>query len=365
MSESFIFINLVIYVIIIWFLIFGFSKVKSFDAPIITPTTKFSIIVPFRNENATLPKLLESFSKLNYPVDLFEVFLVDDASDEKFELQNFDFKVQIIDAIRVSKSPKKDAILTAINLTSFDWIVTTDADCLVLPDWLLTLAAFVQTKNPEMIVGAVSYLKQSSFLHHFQQLDLASLQGATIGSFGLNKGFMCNGANFAYTKKLFFDLNGFVGNNQMASGDDVFLLQKAVMKFPEKVQYLKADNNIVFTKSESSWADLFQQRVRWASKSNSYESIFGKILAYVVLIGNFYWIAGLLYLLLGYNGVGIVIWTMFLKIIIDTILLYQTQLFLKFDVQYFVLSSLLYPFWCVVVAFYSVLGKFEWKGRRF
>jgi hypothetical protein len=30
-------------------------------------------------------------------------------------------------------------------------------------------------------------------LHHFQQLDLASLQGATIGSFGIGKGFMCNG----------------------------------------------------------------------------------------------------------------------------------------------------------------------------
>jgi hypothetical protein len=29
------------------------------------------------------------------------------------------------------------------------------------------------------------------------------------------------------------------------------------------------------------------------------------------------------------------------------------------------LSSLLYPFWCVVVAFYSVFGKYNWKGRKF
>jgi hypothetical protein len=71
-------------------------------------------------------------------------------------------------------------------------------------------------------------------LDHFQQLDLTSLQGATIGSFGLNKAFMCNGANFAYTKSLFEKLNGFDGNNKIASGDDVFLLQKAVEKFPEK-----------------------------------------------------------------------------------------------------------------------------------
>jgi hypothetical protein len=37
----------------------------------------------------------------------------------------------------------------------------------------------------------------------FSAIDLASLQGATIGSFGIKKGFMCNGANFAYTKSFF------------------------------------------------------------------------------------------------------------------------------------------------------------------
>jgi hypothetical protein len=34
-----------------------------------------------------------------------------------------------------------------------------------------------------MIAGAVTYDCDNSFLHQFQQLDLASLQGATIGSF--------------------------------------------------------------------------------------------------------------------------------------------------------------------------------------
>jgi hypothetical protein len=41
-----------------------------------------------------------------------------------------------------------------------------------------------------MIAGAVTYDCKNSFLHHFQQLDLASLQGATIGSFGIGKGLL-------------------------------------------------------------------------------------------------------------------------------------------------------------------------------
>jgi hypothetical protein len=47
-----------------------------------------------------------------------------------------------------------------------------------------------------MIAGAVTYDCSNSFLHQFQQLDLASK--STIGSFGIGKGFMCNGANLAY-----------------------------------------------------------------------------------------------------------------------------------------------------------------------
>ena len=74
-----------------------------------------------------------------------------------------------------------------------------------------------------MIAGAVTYDCNSSFLHQFQQLDMASLQGATIGSFGIDQGFMCNGANLAYTKSLFTALDGFTGNDKIASGDDVFL----------------------------------------------------------------------------------------------------------------------------------------------
>ena len=65
---------------IIW-LIYGFTKVKTFESENSQPITKFSIIVPFRNESEDLPKLLQSISILNYPNNLFEVILVDDASD--------------------------------------------------------------------------------------------------------------------------------------------------------------------------------------------------------------------------------------------------------------------------------------------
>lgn len=369
-----LYIILFLYCLAIIALIYGFTKVNSFEYLGLKPKTKFSIIVPFRNEAENLPKLLDSFSKLNYPMELFEVILVDDASDCRLQFadpsdselaEHCRFRISIIDNIRVSNSPKKDAISTAMKVVENDWIITTDADCVVNENWLSVLDNYIQLHKVSMIAGAVSYDCEDSFLHHFQQLDLASLQGATMGSFGLGKGFMCNGANFAYTKSFFQDLNGFEGNDGIASGDDVFLLQKAMARFHEKVHYLKSGNNIVITKPLDDWKSLFYQRVRWASKTGSYQSSFGKGLGLIVFGGNvglWFVVCGLLF---GIGNFYLLFFLLLAKFSVDYMLIHKTNRLLKNKTHYYLVSSLFYPFFSVTVALYSLFGKYEWKGRKF
>jgi hypothetical protein len=55
------------------------------------------------------------------------VILVD---DQKKSFKSFKFQIRIIGNIRLTNSPKKDAIVTAMNVINTDWI-TTDADCVV------------------------------------------------------------------------------------------------------------------------------------------------------------------------------------------------------------------------------------------
>ena len=365
-------ITIVLYIIIFTYclaiivLIYGFTKVNTIEYTSLTPKTKFSIIVPFRNEAENLPILLASLSKLNYPMELFEVILVDDESEESFKIPNLKFKVSVINNIRVSNSPKKNAIVTAMQIVTTDWIITTDADCVVNTNWLLTLDNYIQLHDVAMITGAVTYDCSNSFLHHFQQLDLASLQGATIGSFGIHKGFMCNGANFAYTKSFFQELNGFEGNDGIASGDDVFLLQKAIAKSAEKVHYLKSENNIIITKPMNDWRSLFYQRARWASKTSSYQSCFGKGLGLLVFAGNLSWLLILGSWFLGLTTFQNVFLVCTFKFTVDTILIYKANQFLsKSKMRYLLLSCFLYPFFSTIVALYSLFGKYEWKGRKF
>ena len=82
------------YAALITQLAFGISKMnKQNTIESTSPKTTFSIVVPFRNEAENLPLLLNSIEKLNYPTELFEVILVDDESQDKFQVSSFKFQV--------------------------------------------------------------------------------------------------------------------------------------------------------------------------------------------------------------------------------------------------------------------------------
>jgi glycosyltransferase involved in cell wall biosynthesis len=366
-------IILLVYVLLIVQLIFGFNKVKYFHVTDLTPKTAFTIVIPFRNEAKNLPKLLESISNLNYPHKMIEIILVDDFSTDNSERICIQWRMKyehldttLLENLHLSYSPKKDAIGRAMPIAKHDWIVTTDADCIVNKNWLLTLDNYIQTNNPEMIVGAVMYRAKNNWFHHFQQLDLISLQGVTIGSFGIGKPFMCNGANFAYTKKIFSEIGGFGGISNKASGDDVFLLQKAVNTNKEKVHYFKNYDVIVKTKPENDLYKLFMQRVRWAGKSTGYKSSYARFLAIIVLLMNLSLTFAFCLLPFAFLNWKVVLSVFLTKYIVDYIMLYKSNAYLrkgKFFVP--IASSVIYPFFSSLVGIYSLFGSFRWKGRIF
>ena len=252
----------ILYLLLIGSFIIGFDKVKIYQIEDTPAKTRFSIAIPFRNEVENLPLLLKSIGALNYPKHLFEILLIDDESTDKsvkiieqFKNDNDSLNISILSNVRVSKSPKKDAITFAINKAQNEWIITTDADCELPKYWLDGFDSFIQKHDTNFIIAPVTYQKIDSFLKRFQLLDFLSLQGATIGGFGIRKPFLCNAANLAYKKSFFKTLNGFEGNSNIASGDDIFILEKAQKVSPESIHYLKSEkvysNNTKHTKFKS------------------------------------------------------------------------------------------------------------------
>ena len=361
------------YIICILALIIGFTKVKEFKRTKNTNKTPFTVIIPFRNEAKNLPSLLDSISKLTYSIELVEfIFVDDDSEDNSIEIINNHLElgqqdIQILTNNRSSNSPKKDAILTAIGEAKHNWIITTDADCILPEKWLKTIDNYIQQNNCNMIVAPVSYKCNSTFIHQFQELDFMSLQATTIGSFGLGVPFLSNGANFMYRKDIFEKVNGFEGNNSIASGDDIFLLEKFVKFYKEKVQYLKSKDVIVKTFPVNSYSELINQRVRWASKTTNYNLIMGKLFGLFVFSGNCIIAIAPFLIILNLIPIKTFISFFLLKLFFDYLLIEKMAIFDKKKINFttYFKSSVLYPYFTVLIFIKSIFSKYQWKNRTF
>lgn len=369
-------VNFLVYIFTILWLINGFSKVADYEQTIVEANkTTFSIIIPFRNEAVYLPHFLESIAKIDYPKELFElIFVNDDSTDDsaviitKWRMENGLFQTTVLDNLRISNSPKKDAIVRAMPVIYNDWVITTDADCVLSLDWLRIFDNYIQSNEVKMVVGSVGYDTGTTFLHRFQLLDFLSLQAATIGGFGLKKPFMCNGANFAYAKDFFLQLKGFDGNSSIASGDDVFLLHKAIQVESDKVHYLKSNAHTVYTRPVNSIKALFNQRVRWASKSTNYNNDFGEFVALSVFFGNLSLLIMFFLCVFSLESWIYFILLFLIKFSFDFVFILKANAFLNNNNNkriFPIFCSFLYLFFSSGIALYSIVGKYEWKGRKF
>ena len=62
--------------------IFGWVKLKEPNGATVKPQKRFALIVAAHNEEAVIAQIIESLFKLNYPQDLFDVFVIaDNCSD--------------------------------------------------------------------------------------------------------------------------------------------------------------------------------------------------------------------------------------------------------------------------------------------
>jgi glycosyltransferase involved in cell wall biosynthesis len=353
--------------------ILGFKKTKVFSSVRILSKTRFSIIIPFRNEAENLPSLLKTIAKLNYPFELFEIIFVNDTSEDNSEaiiaaaIEKSKFSIKLIQNKRVSNSPKKDAIQEAIKNSNCEWILTTDADCELPKNWLNVFDSYIQQNDCVMVCGPVVYKSKGNSLENFQQLDGFSLQSITIGSFGLNIPLLNNGANLAYKKISYFIVNGFSGNGHIASGDDIFLLEKMKKHFPDMVHFLKSPDAIVSTKPQQTWKEVLNQRIRWASKTSKQKNTTSILLGILVFLVNFSVLIIPAFMVFDFENILFYTSLLFFKIITDYLVVRQTALFFDEKIAFwkFLWQPFVYSFIVLAVVFGSFGGNYSWKGRTY
>ena len=177
---------------------------------------------------------------------------------------------------------------------------------------------------------------------------------------------MCNGANLAYRKEAFYEVGGFKGIDDIASGDDMLLMYKIWKKYPDGVHYLKSKEAIIETLSADSWKAFFNQRIRWASKAKYYEDkrIFSVLLLVYLFNISFLFLFITALFSIQYLYFLLALWV--LKTIIEFPFISKVSHFFNKQnvLKYFFFFQPLHIFYTILAGFLASFGKYEWKGRR-
>ncbi|CAN5391392.1 glycosyltransferase [soil metagenome] len=333
-----------------------------------------SVIIPARNEAENIFDCLSDFLLQDYPSDSFEIIVADDHSGDqtaaivqKFIHDHPTIRIQLVQmkAENKNKTYKKQAITSAIDISSGELIITTDADCRRGVMWLKSIAGYYSIRHPEMISAPVIFEGEKSWLEKIQSLEFLGLIG--IGAAAIRNGhpFLCNGANLAFSKEVFVATGGYVAAKNISSGDDTQLMLKIATRGKERIQFIKSIQATVQTKAQKSIQELLDQRKRWASKIPIQMNTFTiciAIVAYFLHVGLL--ISGFVML---YSGNMYTFFIPFLiKMVPEFILLNNVAGFFKKSklLYLFLPAQFIYPMYISVVGISSLSKSYYWKGRE-
>lgn len=387
-----------LYVGVIITFIRGWKALKPFSYQQHKPLN-VSIIIAARDEAANIEKTIADLLAQDYEKANLEIIFIDDHSTDNTAEIIKSYEAQGITLISLSESNtinsyKKKAIETAIGNAQGDLIITTDADCRMGPNWLKTIVSYYQQGGYKMISSPVVYDQEQSLFERAQSLEFLFLIGMGASTIGNNKPSTCNGANLAYERKAFYDVGGFKGIDDLASGDDELLLHKMAEKYGNKIGFLKNRDAIVYTQAKPTLRAFIQQRKRWASKSTRYKN------KSIIVLGVLVWLFNLSIVLNLLGGIAMLLFgpseSAYIQAITDSqasqslfkltmgqqlLYLALLQFCIKFLIEFLFLKkvtqfarrpelmqllpllNILHIIYLIYIGIAGNSGKYSWKGR--
>ena len=361
MLDIFLSISVLLYFIFILFIISGLFKHTIINSSIKTNLPNVSVVVAARNEQENLPDLLTDFINQNYPKDKIEFIIVDDRSTDKTPeiLKEITKKHKFIKQIKLTKksphmTPKKHALNEGIKNSTGEIIISTDADCRVGKNWVLSMTkGTLKTKG---ITIGFSKINAITNFDKYQLFDFLGIITANAGASGWGYFWSGTGQNLAYFKEDYEKINGFEPVKNEISGDDMYLVQ-SISKL--KKGFFNIDpQSYVTTMPRKTLKGFINQRIRWAS--NSKKNIFTNKLFFLFLLSSFL-INTLILLSIFFNTTWVNIF--FIKSILEglTIFLGAKLFNTKIKLLTFITWAIIQPFYIPYISIMGLQNKFTWK----
>jgi len=325
-----------------------------------------SLVIPFRNEEKNLSALLDDINKLDYPVELLECIFVDDHSDDNSVSVINDSKLKFpFKIIQSSSNGKKAAITYGVKQATHPWIVTTDADTRWDAHALRMLMSHPKLNEVEMICGVVELKGTSNnLLDVLQVQEYAILQAAGISSLFRHEPLLNSGANLAFRKSSFDEVQGYQSHEHIASGDDVFLMLSFANKWNDSV--VSNPKSKISTATVNSWSDYFQQRSRWGMKARHYKDKHLIQIGFLFLLTNLGMVAMMIASYLSIYYLLIFLIAVLFRFSAEQALLkrYYAYYNSSFNASQVLILSVFYPIVFLITLVSGWVARGSWKGRK-
>jgi cellulose synthase/poly-beta-1,6-N-acetylglucosamine synthase-like glycosyltransferase len=324
-----------------------------------------SVVIAARNEEDRILPCLQSLEKLNYPREKFEIIFVDDCSSDntKAIINTFSENHGNWKLIRLKQKSdkirgKKNALLNGINQSKGDIILTTDADCVVPPNWISEMVNYFEP-NVSMVIGHSPITQKSGFYQKILQFDNLFSAIAASAPTKLGHPISSIGRNLAYRKAAYEDVGSFLSLQQYRSGDDILLTERFHYLNDGKIDFCAHPETFVHTQPPETFSEIFHQQVRKNSKAllKSPASILFSFLLF------FYYLYFLIFPILFPQYLTLWLIIFCAKFVLEFIDLSKAAKIFKLShtIKFIPIMQIIYPFH---IMFFSVLGIFQlyqWK----
>ncbi|MDP4109252.1 MAG: glycosyltransferase [Bacillota bacterium] len=218
-----------------------------------------SVLIPAYNEEGVIAKTIGTVLKSSYKN--FEVIVINDGSTDKTGeiVDGFVQKYPNVRQIIKTNGGKFSALNLGFTEAKADYIVTIDADTIVLPDTLGYLALPFEDPSVDAVCGNVQVGNVKNILTGFQTVEYITTQNYDRRAFdSLNCIGVVPGATGAWRKAKVIEAGGY-SNETLTEDADLTL---TMLEHNAKIVYMPFAKSI--TESPETVKTLSKQRFRWS-----------------------------------------------------------------------------------------------------
>lgn len=254
-------LNIILFVYILYYFLIGLNGFRNnIIIEQYQPKKRFALIISAHNEENVIREILISLKSLNYPKDLYDIFLIaDNCTDKTYDIglsENIFVYKRYNKKLR-GKGYAIEWILKKIDYDKYDAISVFDADNLVHKDFLIhmnnqlcsgrkVIQGYIESKNPNDTW--ISYSYSLSFWNANKIFQKAR------DNIGLSA--QIGGTGFCISTKVLKE----IGWNANCLTEDLEFSSKLILK-NGKVNW--CDEAIVYDEKPLDLKSSIKQRIRW------------------------------------------------------------------------------------------------------